>query len=57
MLGFEPKAARSVWTAAVVIVILFLVYLARRTLFIFILAVLLAYLISPLVNRLMHGIR
>ncbi len=31
---------------------LFLVYLARRTLFIFVLAVLLAYLISPLVNLL-----
>jgi len=52
MLGFDPKAARSVWTAAAVVVILFLVYLARRTLFIFILAVLLAYLISPLVNLL-----
>jgi predicted PurR-regulated permease PerM len=52
MLGIDPKAARYVWTAAAVVLLLFLIYLTRRTLFIFILAVLLAYLISPLVNLL-----
>jgi predicted PurR-regulated permease PerM len=52
MLGIDPKAARYVWTAVVVVLLLYLVYLIRWTLFIFILAVLLAYLISPLVNLL-----
>ena len=52
MLGIDSKAARYVWTAAVVVLLLYLVYLVRWTLFIFILAVLLAYLISPLVNLL-----
>ncbi len=52
MLGVDSKAARYVWTAALVVLLLVLVYLARSTLFIFILAVLLAYLISPLVNLL-----
>ena len=52
MLGIDAKAARYVWTAAAVVLLLYLVYLIRRTLFIFILAVLLAYLISPLVNLL-----
>lgn len=52
MLGIDLKAARYVWTAAVVVLLLYLVYLARRTLFIFILALLLAYLISPLVDLL-----
>jgi predicted PurR-regulated permease PerM len=52
MLGVDSKAARYVWSAALVVLLLFLVYLARRTLFIFILAVLLAYLISPIVNLL-----
>ena len=52
MLGIDAKAARYVWTAAAVVLLLYLFYLIRWTLFIFILAVLLAYLISPLVNLL-----
>jgi predicted PurR-regulated permease PerM len=60
MLGIDRSAARYTWTAALVLLLLWLVYLVRRTLFIFILALLFAYLISPLVNligRFMPGKR
>lgn len=52
MLGIDRQAARSTWTAALVILALWLVYLMRTTLYIFILAVLFAYLLAPLVNLL-----
>ncbi len=52
MLGIDRHAARYVWTAILVILVVYLVYLVRRTLFIFILALLFAYLLSPLVNAL-----
>jgi predicted PurR-regulated permease PerM len=50
MLGIDRSAARHTWTAALVLLLLWLVYLVRGTLFIFILALLFAYLLSPLVN-------
>src|SRR5579883_1662182 len=50
MLGFDRKAARYIWTAALVLLLFSLVYLVRKTLFVFIVAVLFAYLLSPLVN-------
>lgn len=50
MLGIDIRAARWVWTAALVLLSLWLVYLLRSTLFVFILAVLFAYLLAPLVN-------
>lgn len=52
MLGIDAKAARYTWTATAVLVLLFVVYLVRKTLFVFILALLFAYLLSPLVNLL-----
>jgi predicted PurR-regulated permease PerM len=52
MLGIDRKAARYTWTAAVVAVLLLLLYAVRSTVFVFILAVLFAYLLSPLVNLL-----
>ncbi len=52
MLGLEPKAGRYTWTAALVVLALVLVYLLRSTLFVFTLALLFAYLLSPLVNLL-----
>ena len=52
MLGIDGRAARSTWTAALVVLALWLVYLMRSTLYIFILAVLFAYLLAPLVNLL-----
>jgi len=32
MLGFDKRAARSTWTAALVLLLLYVVYLARKTL-------------------------
>jgi predicted PurR-regulated permease PerM len=52
MLGFDARAARATWTVAVVLLALWLVYLVRSTLFIFVLAVLFAYLLAPLVDLL-----
>src|ERR1041385_4186907 len=52
MLGIDRKAARYTWTATAVLLLLWLVYQVRSTLFVFILAVLFAYLLSPLVNLL-----
>jgi predicted PurR-regulated permease PerM len=52
MLGIDRRAARYTFTAAVVLLLLYLVYLVRSTLFIFVLALLFAYLLSPLVNML-----
>jgi predicted PurR-regulated permease PerM len=50
MLGFDRSAARYTWTAALVVLLFWLVYLVRGTLFIFILALLFAYMLAPLVN-------
>jgi predicted PurR-regulated permease PerM len=52
MLGIDRSAARYTWTAAAVLLLLWLVYLVRSTLFIFVLALLFAYLLSPLVDLL-----
>ena len=52
MLGIERSAARYTWTAAVVLLFLWLVYQLRSTLFVFALALLFAYLLSPLVDLL-----
>src|ERR1035441_10559535 len=56
MLGIERSAARYTWTAAMVLLLLWLVYQLRSTLFIFALALLFAYLLSPLVNLLDRAI-
>ena len=50
MLGLDARAARYTWTAAVVLLSIGGVYLLRHTLFIFVIALLFAYLLSPLVN-------
>src|SRR5262245_60369499 len=52
MLGMDPKVARYTWTAAAVVLLMGLIYVLRGTLFIFVLALLFAYLLSPLVNLL-----
>ncbi len=52
MLGVDRKAARYTWTAIMVVLAVCLVYLVRKTLFVFVLALLFAYLLSPLVNLL-----
>jgi len=50
MLGIDRQAARYTWTAAVILLLLAAVYLIRTTLFVFIVALLFAYLLTPLVN-------
>ncbi len=52
MLGFDRRAASYTWTAVLVLLLLAFVYQVRATLFIFILALMFAYLLSPLVNLL-----
>jgi predicted PurR-regulated permease PerM len=52
MRGLDAKAARYTWTAALVLLGLVLVYLLRTTLFVFTVALLFAYLLSPLVDLL-----
>jgi len=52
MLGIDRHAARFTFTAVLVVLLLYVIYLIRSTLFIFILALLFAYLLSPLVNLL-----
>lgn len=56
MLGFDRRVARYVWTVALVVSLLAAFYLVRKTLFIFIIAILFAYLLSPLVNLLDRAI-
>jgi len=50
MLGIDARAARYTWTAAFVLLLLWIVYLMRATLFVFIVALLFGYLLSPLVD-------
>ena len=50
MLGIDSRAARYTWTAAVIVLLLVTVYQIRTTLFVFIIALLFAYLLSPLVD-------
>src|SRR5260221_477952 len=50
MLGIDRQAARYTWTAAAILLLLAAVYLIRTTLFVFIVALLFAYLLTPLVD-------
>ena len=52
MVVWDPKAARATLTVAVIVAILYGVYSIRRTLFVFFLAILLAYMVQPLVRAL-----
>jgi predicted PurR-regulated permease PerM len=52
MLGTDRGAARVAWTVALIALLLYLTYLVRTTLFVFVLAVLFAYLLTPLVDLL-----
>jgi predicted PurR-regulated permease PerM len=50
LLGLDPKSARYTWTAAIVVLGMCLVYLVRQTLFIFVIALMFAYLLYPLLD-------
>jgi predicted PurR-regulated permease PerM len=52
MLGFDRRAAQYTWTAAAILLLLVVLYRVRTTLFVFIIALLFAYLLSPLVDLL-----
>lgn len=52
MLGIDRRAASYTWTAVAILLLVAVVYLSRKTLFVFIVALLLAYLLSPLVDLL-----
>jgi predicted PurR-regulated permease PerM len=50
LLGIDLRAARYTWTAAVVLLAICLLYLIRQTLFIFVIALMFAYLLYPLLD-------
>ena len=50
LLGIDPKAARYTWTAALVLLLLGTVYLIREALIVFVIALLFAYLLYPLMD-------
>jgi predicted PurR-regulated permease PerM len=50
LLGIDPKAARATWTAALIVLLLGLVYLIREVLIVFVIALLIAYLLYPLME-------
>lgn len=50
MLGIDARAARATWTVILVLLVCAIVYLIRRTLLIFVLSLLLAYLLLPVVD-------
>ncbi len=50
MLGIDYKAARCTWTAALVLLLLGMVYLIREVLIVFVIALLFAYLLYPLMD-------
>jgi predicted PurR-regulated permease PerM len=50
MLGFDRRAAQYTCTAAAILLLLVMLYRVRTTLFVFIIALLFAYLLSPLVD-------
>jgi predicted PurR-regulated permease PerM len=51
MLGIDLRVARYTWTAAVVLLLFGLVYLIRGTLLVFVISLLLAYLVYPLMDQ------
>jgi predicted PurR-regulated permease PerM len=50
MLGIDPKAARVVWTIFLTVLLVGVAYLIRETLTVFAVALLLAYMLAPLVD-------
>ncbi|HXN48485.1 MAG TPA: AI-2E family transporter [Bryobacteraceae bacterium] len=50
MLGYDSRAARAAWSVFLVAFLLATVYWLRSVLLVFVLAILFAYLLSPLVN-------
>ncbi len=55
MLGIDTRAARATWTVALVLGAIYSVYLIRQTALVFVVALLFAYLVSPLVDLLQRA--
>src|ERR1700722_1570767 len=56
MLGLDPKAARATWTVLLILLLCLTIYAIRETFFIFVVALLLAYLLAPLVDFIDHAL-
>ncbi len=54
MLGLDARVARITWTVAAVLLLLGAVYETRETIFILIIAVMFAYMLTPMVNLINH---
>lgn len=52
MLGIDPRAARITWTVIATLIFLWIIYQIRQTIFLFVVALLFAYLLWPLVDYL-----
>jgi predicted PurR-regulated permease PerM len=50
MLGIDPRAARAAWTVFLIGLLLVVVWFTRSVLLIFVIAILFAYLLAPIVN-------
>jgi predicted PurR-regulated permease PerM len=50
LLGIDTRAARITWTAALVLLLLGIIYLIREALIVFVIALLFAYLLYPLMD-------
>ena len=50
MLAIDNRAARVTWTVFIVLGVIALVYFARVTILMFVFAMFLAYMVSPIVN-------
>jgi predicted PurR-regulated permease PerM len=50
MLGIEPRAARAAWTVFLVALTIAIAYAIRETLVVFMVALLFAYLLMPVVG-------
>src|SRR5438105_407099 len=50
MLGFDARAARATWTVIAILLLGLLIYEIRHTLFMFVVSLLFAYLLLPVVD-------
>ncbi len=57
MFGFDRSAAKAAWSIFLIALALFILYAIRKVLLVFVLAVLFAYLLSPVVNLIDRFIR
>jgi predicted PurR-regulated permease PerM len=54
MLGIDLRTARATWTVFLVVLLIALIYLAREAILMFVASIVLAYILSPLVDFAQH---